>query len=59
MNAPSFLNIRLHDVVHHNSKLYLVFEYLDLDLKRYMDSIRTSGGMKMDQIKVVVLHFDE
>lgn len=46
------LPFRLHDVVHHNSKLYLVFEYLDLDLKRYMDSIRASGGMKMDQIKV-------
>ncbi|KAM0682630.1 Cyclin-dependent kinase catalytic subunit [Mitosporidium daphniae] len=43
--------VKLHDVVHHNSKLYLVFEYLDLDLKRYMDSIRASGGMKMDQIK--------
>ena len=29
---------RLEDVVHSNKKLYLVFEYLDLDLKKHMDS---------------------
>lgn len=34
---------RLLDVVHNDNKLYLVFEYLDLDLKRYMDSIRQEG----------------
>jgi serine/threonine protein kinase len=44
--------VRLLDVVHNNSKLYLVFEYLDLDLKRYMDSIRPSGGMSAAQVKV-------
>lgn len=27
------------DVVHQDSRLYLVFEYLDQDLKRYMDSV--------------------
>jgi serine/threonine protein kinase len=27
------------DVVHQDNKLYLVFEYLDQDLKRYMDSV--------------------
>lgn len=46
------ISCRLLDVVHHNAKLYLVFEYLDLDLKRYMDSIRASGGMSADQVKV-------
>jgi len=29
--------VQLEDVVHNDSCLYLVFEYLDLDLKRYMD----------------------
>jgi serine/threonine protein kinase len=28
----------LHDVLHAESRLYLVFEFLDLDLKRLMDS---------------------
>ena len=31
------------DVVHNDSKLYLVFEFLDLDLKRYMDSVKEEG----------------
>ncbi|KAH9739642.1 protein kinase domain-containing protein [Citrus sinensis] len=30
--------VRLQDVVHSEKKLYLVFEYLDLDLKKHMDS---------------------
>lgn len=29
---------RLHDVVHSEKRIYLVFEYLDLDLKKFMDS---------------------
>lgn len=35
--------VRLLDVVHNDSKLYLVFEFLDLDLKRYMDSVKGEG----------------
>lgn len=32
--------VRLYDIVHSDAhKLYLVFEFLDLDLKRYMESI--------------------
>ena len=34
---------RLEDVVHSDKKLYLVFEYLDLDLKKHMDSHPTFG----------------
>ncbi|KAG5029153.1 hypothetical protein AAZX31_05G113800 [Glycine max] len=30
--------VRLQDVVHDEKSLYLVFEYLDLDLKKHMDS---------------------
>ena len=29
---------RLQDVVHSEKRLYLVFEYLDLDLKKHMDT---------------------
>ena len=29
---------RLEDVIHDNNRLYLVFEFLDLDLKKHMDS---------------------
>jgi serine/threonine protein kinase len=32
------LACRLRDVVHTDNKLYLVFEYLDQDLKKYMDT---------------------
>lgn len=31
-------NNRLHDVIHADRRLYLVFEYLDLDLKKLMDA---------------------
>lgn len=33
-----FLDGRLQDVVHSEKRIYLVFEYLDLDLKKHMDS---------------------
>lgn len=35
--------VRLLDVVHSEKKLYLVFEFLDMDLKKYMDSAPPSG----------------
>lgn len=31
------------DIVHADQKLYLVFEFLDVDLKRYMEHANTSG----------------
>ncbi|XP_064953701.1 cell division control protein 2 homolog isoform X2 [Musa acuminata AAA Group] len=30
--------VRLHDVVHSEKSIYLVFEYMDMDLKKHMDS---------------------
>jgi cyclin-dependent kinase len=30
--------LRLLDIVHADQKLYLVFEFLDVDLKRYMET---------------------
>jgi hypothetical protein len=44
------LACRLHDVIHSENRLYLVFEYLDQDLKKHMDSL--PGGMKGPLIKV-------
>ncbi|KAJ8306821.1 hypothetical protein KUTeg_014905 [Tegillarca granosa] len=35
--------VKLLDVVHSEKKLYLVFEYLNQDLKKYMDSCPPSG----------------
>lgn len=34
----SVIFFRLQDVVHSEKRLYLVFEYLDLDLKKFMDT---------------------
>nr|AAP94021.1 cyclin-dependent kinase 1 [Ustilago maydis] len=37
--------VRLFDIVHQESRLYLVFEFLDLDLRKYMDHVsRNRGG---------------
>ncbi|KAJ3299861.1 Cyclin-dependent kinase 3 [Borealophlyctis nickersoniae] len=35
--------VRLLDIVHSDAKLYLIFEFLDLDLKKYMDSTNPHG----------------
>ncbi|EGV66829.1 Cyclin-dependent kinase catalytic subunit [Yamadazyma tenuis] len=44
--------IRLYDIIHSDShKLYLVCEFLDLDLKRYMESIPQGVGLGADMIK--------
>jgi cyclin-dependent kinase len=43
---------RLLDIVHSDAKLYLVFEFLDLDLKRYMDSIGDKDGLGPNMVRV-------
>ncbi|UZJ56638.1 hypothetical protein CBS101457_005958 [Exobasidium rhododendri] len=35
--------VRLFDIIHQEQKLYLVMEYLDLDLKKYMDNVSSSS----------------
>ena len=35
--------VRLFDIVHADQKLYLVFEFLDVDLKRYMEHANRGG----------------
>ncbi|KAJ3189099.1 negative regulator of the PHO system [Gaertneriomyces sp. JEL0708] len=37
--------VRLHDVIHTEKTLTLVFEYMDQDLKKYMDSLGTGGAI--------------
>lgn len=37
--------VRLYDVIHTESKLMLVFEYMDLDLKKYMDGHGDRGAL--------------
>ncbi|KAK9465663.1 kinase-like domain-containing protein [Lipomyces arxii] len=46
-NIVSLLNIVHAD----NHKLYLVFEFLDLDLKKYMEAIPQDVGLGADMIK--------
>lgn len=56
--CPHYINLfRLIDVVHNDSKLYLVFEFLDLDLKRYMDSVKQEGFTPL-HVKVISIFLD-
>lgn len=43
---------RLLDIIHSDAKLYLVFEFLDSDLKRYMDTIGDKDGLGPPMVKV-------
>jgi len=44
LSLPTPLSHRLYDIVHSESKLYLVFEFLDMDLKKYMDNVANASG---------------
>uniref|UniRef100_A0A3Q2PD22 Cell division protein kinase 5 n=1 Tax=Fundulus heteroclitus TaxID=8078 RepID=A0A3Q2PD22_FUNHE len=45
--------VRLHDVLHSDKKLTLVFEYCDQDLKKYFDSC--NGDLDPETVKQIVL----
>ena len=52
---PSIITLhhRLLEIVHADQKLYLVFEFLDMDLKRYLDEGNKNGSpITMDIVKV-------
>jgi len=42
---------RLLDILHYEKKLYLVFEFLALDLKKYLDTVSVTG-LPMALVKV-------
>lgn len=42
--------VRLHDVIHSDKRIYLVFEHLDLDLKKFLDT--TPGRMDPRLVKL-------
>jgi len=44
---------RIHDVIHTNKKLILVFEYVDTDLKKFMNQF--DKGMDIKVVKVSYL----
>jgi serine/threonine protein kinase len=41
--------VELKDIVHGENKLYLVFEYFNLDMKKYLDT--TGGPMQSPMVK--------
>lgn len=44
--------VHLYEIIHSDShKLYLVFEFLDLDLKKYMESIPQGAGLEPSMVK--------
>lgn len=43
--------VALHDVIHTENKLMLVFEFMDKDLKKYMDTAGDRGSLKPPLIK--------
>lgn len=44
--------VGLYNIVHSDShKLYLVFEFLDMDLKKYMESIPSGAGLEPPMVK--------
>ena len=50
---PLLFRRRLLDIVHADQKLYLVFEFLDVDLKRYMETgNQNRTPISLDIVKV-------
>jgi serine/threonine protein kinase len=44
--------VRLYDVIHTEKKLTLVFEFMDSDLKKYLDS--NSGDISISNVKYLL-----
>ena len=53
INAHNLFVVRLLDVIYSEKKLYLVFEYLSQDLKKYMDTAPV-GGLSNRLVKVIL-----
>jgi cyclin-dependent kinase len=57
MGLTTITNLeRLFDILHQDQKLYLVFEFVDMDLKKYMDSVgNAADGLSPLMVKVPVV----
>ena len=44
--------VLLKDIVHGENKLYLIFEYFNLDLKKYLDEV--GGPLHPKQVKTLL-----
>lgn len=45
-HTAAFPIASLEDILHQDSKLYLVFEYMQMDLKKYLDTL--PSGQRID-----------
>jgi negative regulator of the PHO system len=43
--------VRLHDVIHQETKLVLIFEFCEVDLKKYMDLHGDRGALPPETVK--------
>ncbi|KAM0672935.1 cyclin-dependent protein kinase [Ordospora colligata] len=41
--------VELSDVIYNNNKMYLVFEYMELDLRRYLDKLCDDGRLPSEE----------
>ena len=48
------LSYRLEEIIHQDSKFYLVFEFMSMDLKKYLDTIPAGQYIDPVLLKVVM-----
>jgi len=48
--GPKMILHRIHDVIHTNKKLILVFEYVDTDLKKFMNQFEKGLDLKIVKV---------
>lgn len=44
--------VKLKEIIHGENKLYLVFEYFNMDMKKYLDKLGTP--LPLNQVKIIV-----
>lgn len=53
MEVIAYSIFSLQDVLMQDSRLYLVFEFLSMDLKKYLDSIPSGQYLERSRVKVM------